>query len=97
MKKLYYSDDNITNILDRPKPSQWSALAPIGPSQPPRYEISTRQSLQGHSVNPVAAGSVLLRETVYASLAKIPVRVDMVDIFRIQMQLVLYRRGDLAR
>ena len=33
-------------------------------------------------VNPVAADAILLAETVYARLADIPGKIDMVDIFR---------------
>jgi predicted CoA-binding protein len=33
-------------------------------------------------VNPVAAGQEILGEKVYATLAEVPVKVDMVDIFR---------------
>ena len=83
MKKLYYSDENITNILDRAK-----TIAMVGAStNPARPSYLIMKYLQGKAfrvipVNPVAAGAVLLKETVYASLAEIPVRVDMVDIFR---------------
>ena len=83
MRKLYYSDDQITNILDKAK-----TIAMVGTSTNlARPSHLVMKYLQGKAyrvipVNPVAAGAVLLKETVYASLAEIPVRVDMVDIFR---------------
>ena len=83
MKELYYGDDNITDILDSAK-----TIAMVGAStNPARPSYLIMKYLQGKAyrvipVNPVAAGAVLLKETVYASLAEIPVRVDMVDIFR---------------
>ena len=83
MKKLYYSDDNIRDILDRAK-----TIAMVGAStNPARPSYLVMKYLQDKAyrvipVNPVAAGTVLLNETVYASLAEIPARVDMVDIFR---------------
>ena len=83
MMKLYYSDDNITNILDKAK-----TIAMVGAStNPARPSYLIMKYLQGKAyrvipVNPFAAGAVLMKETVYASLAEIPVRVDMVEIFR---------------
>ena len=83
MKKLYYSDDNITDILDRAK-----TIAMVGTStNSARPSYLVMQYLQCNAyrvipVNPVAAGTVVLKEIVYASLADIPGKIDMVDIFR---------------
>ena len=83
MKKLHYSDDNITNILDRSK-----TIAMVGAStNPARPSHLVMKYLQDKSyrvipVNPVAADAILLAETVYARLADIPGKIDMVDIFR---------------
>ena len=83
MKKLYYSDDNITDILDRAK-----TIAMVGAStNPARPSHLVMKYLQGKSyrvipVNPVAADTILLAETVYARIADIPGTIDMVDIFR---------------
>ena len=83
MKKPYYSDDNITDILDRAK-----TIAMVGAStNPARPSHLVMKYLQDRSfkvipVNPDAAGTVLLAETVYARLADIPGKIDMVDIFR---------------
>ena len=83
MGKLSHSDDHIKNILDRSK-----TIAMVGAStDPARPSYLVMKYLQDKAyrvipVNPVAAGTVLLNETVYASLAEIPARVDMVDIFR---------------
>ena len=83
MQKLYYSDDHITNILDEAK-----TIAMVGASTNlarPSYLVM--KYLQGKSyrvipVNPAAAGTILLTETVYARLSEIPEKIDMVDIFR---------------
>ena len=83
MKKLFYSDDNITEILDRAK-----TIAMVGAStNPARPSHLVMKYLQDKSyrvipVNPVAADAILLAETVYARLADIPGKIDMVDIFR---------------
>ena len=83
MNKLYYSDDKITDILDRTK-----TIAMVGAStNPARPSHLVMKYLQNKSyrvipVNPVAADAILLAETVYARLADIPGKIDMVDIFR---------------
>ena len=83
MNKLYYSDDKITDILDRTK-----TIAMVGAStNPARPSHLVMKYLQDKSyrvipVNPVAADAILLAETVYARLADIPGKIDMVDIFR---------------
>ena len=41
-----------------------------------------RQGYRAIPVNPNAAGGTLLGERVYARLADVPERIDMVDIFR---------------
>ena len=83
MNKLYYSDDKITDILDGTK-----TIAMVGAStNPARPSHLVMKYLQDKSyrvipVNPVAADAILLAETVYARLADIPGKIDMVDIFR---------------
>ena len=83
MNKLYYSDDKITDMLDRTK-----TIAMVGAStNPARPSHLVMKYLQDKSyqvipVNPVAADAILLAETVYARLADIPGKIDMVDIFR---------------
>lgn len=49
------------------------------------HEVMAFLQRKGHRVipvNPGLAGQMLLGERVHASLAEIPVRVDMVDVFR---------------
>ena len=83
MKKLYYSDDNIRDILDRAK-----TIAMVGAStNPARPSHLVMKYLQSKSyrvipVNPVAADTILLAETVYTRITDIPGTIDMVDIFR---------------
>ena len=83
MRKLYYSDDHLAHILDTAK-----TIAMVGAS--PNWERPSHfamKYLQGKGyrvipVNPVAAGTEFLDETVYASLGDVPGHIDMVDIFR---------------
>lgn len=49
------------------------------------YRVSAYLQEQGYRiipVNPRAAGETILGETVYASLADVPVHIDIVDVFR---------------
>lgn len=49
------------------------------------YRVSAYLQEQGYRiipVNPRAAGETILGETVYASLADVPVHLDIVDVFR---------------
>jgi predicted CoA-binding protein len=63
-------------------------IAVVGASaKPHRASHGVMRFLQGKGyrcipVNPGHAGEVLLDEQVYADLASVPVRVDLVDVFR---------------
>ena len=78
-----YSDDYLRGILRRVK-----TIAMVGASpRPDRPSYRVMQFLQGRGyrvipVNPQAAGETLHGEKVYAALADVPEKIDMVDIFR---------------
>lgn len=80
---LTYPDDLIRSVL-----SSTRVIALVGASANPHrasHEVMAFLQARGYRVipvNPGLAGQDLLGETVYASLADIPVPVDMVDIFR---------------
>ena len=78
-----YTDEYIAGILRQTK-----TIAMVGASpnwNRPSYFVM--KYLQGKGfrvipVNPRAAGEEILGERVYATLAEVPVPVDMVDVFR---------------
>ena len=78
-----YSDDYLRAILMDAK-----TIAVVGASpRPQRPSHGVMRFLQRHGyraipVNPFAAGQEILGERVYARLADIPEKIDMVDIFR---------------
>src|SRR6516162_7829646 len=78
-----YSDAYLRGILGKVK-----TIAMVGASPHwNRPSYFAMKYLQGKGfrvipVNPRAAGETILGETVYASIAEIPVKVDMVDVFR---------------
>ncbi|HZK91358.1 MAG TPA: CoA-binding protein [Stellaceae bacterium] len=78
-----YSDAYLRDILTNAR-----TIAVVGASpRPHRPSHGVMRFLQRHGyraipVNPFAAGSEILGERVYASLADIAEPVDMVDIFR---------------
>lgn len=83
MRDLEYDDEMIAGILERTE-----TIAMVGASaswvRPSHFAMKYLQS-KGYRVipvNPREAGSQLLGETVYADLAAIPDRFQMVDIFR---------------
>jgi predicted CoA-binding protein len=78
-----YDDAYLKGVLDGAK-----TIAMVGASpnwNRPSYFVMKYLQVKGYKVypvNPRAAGEVILDEPVYASLADLPVTVDMVDIFR---------------
>ncbi len=78
-----YSDDYLRGIL-----TSVHTIAVVGaserPSRPSHYVMAFLQSkgFRVIPVNPRASAPEILGETVYPSLAEIPVAVDMVDVFR---------------
>jgi O-acetylhomoserine (thiol)-lyase len=83
MAPLAYSDAKIRSILQRVK-----TIAMVGASSNwnrPSYFVMKYLQSKGYRVipvNPGTAGQTLLGETIYAKLADIPDKVDMVDVFR---------------
>ncbi len=78
-----YSDGQLRAIL---RSVQTIAMVGISPrwNRPSFFAMKYLQS-KGYRVipvNPGAAGHALLGETCYASLAEVPGRIDMVDVFR---------------
>jgi hypothetical protein len=77
------SDDDIRAILKRVK-----TFAVVGASQKPdrpSYGVMKYLVDEGYGVKPInpgIAGSNILDQQVYASLADVPAPVDVVDIFR---------------
>jgi predicted CoA-binding protein len=78
-----YPDDYIRAILRETR-----VIAMVGASpnwNRPSYFAMKYLQNKGYRVipvNPAAAGLEILGEKVYATLAEVPVRVDMVDVFR---------------
>ena len=78
-----YSDELLREILTSVK-----TIALVGASaKPHRPSNGVMRFLQGHGyrvipVNPGLAGQTLHGERVHASLAEMPEKIDMVDVFR---------------
>ena len=79
----YYPDELILGIL---KESRVIAMVGASPNWVrPSYFAMKYLQTKGYRVipvNPAAAGQDILGERVYASLKDIPVKVDIVDVFR---------------
>lgn len=84
----HYSDDYIEDILKKVK-----TIAMVGASDDPLrpshgvMHFLQRKGYRVIPVNPKLAGQELKGETVYATLADVPDKIDMVDIFRRQQDL----------
>ncbi|MFQ5774646.1 MAG: CoA-binding protein [Kiloniellaceae bacterium] len=80
---LTYGDDLLRGILARVR-----TIAMVGASpywNRPSYFAMKYLQVKGYRVipvNPRAAGQEILGESCYASLAEVPERIDMVDVFR---------------
>jgi len=80
---VHYSDALLRGILSRVR-----TIAMVGASgdwKRPSYFAMKYLQKKGYRVipvNPGRAGSEILGETVYASIAEVPERIDMVDVFR---------------
>ncbi|MFP6774931.1 MAG: CoA-binding protein [Alphaproteobacteria bacterium] len=80
---LRYTDATLRGIL-----SEIRVMAMVGASgdwkRPSFFAMKylQRRGYRVIPVNPGRAGTEILGETVYASLAEIPVPIDMVDVFR---------------
>lgn len=80
---LQYDDELIKRVFTETK-----TIAVVGASPKPArasHYVMAFLKARGYRVipvNPVIAGQQLLGEHVYASLTDIPIKVDMVDVFR---------------
>ncbi len=78
-----YHNGHLLGILDRVR-----TIAMVGASQDwnrPSFFAMKYLQAKGYRivpVNPRVAGQTILGETCYASLAEVPGRIDMVDVFR---------------
>ena len=87
LEPIPYSDAKIRSILERVR-----TIAMVGASpnwNRPSYFVMKYLQGKGYRVipvNPAIAGKTLLGEHVYGSLADIPDKVDMVDIFRVSRE-----------
>ena len=78
-----YSDEYLREILTSVR-----TIAIVGASprrERPSHGVMAYLQRQGYltiPVNPFATGGTINGETVYASLAEVPERIDMVDVFR---------------
>src|ERR1700759_2224613 len=83
MGKVLNSDADLRHLLENTK-----TIALVGASPKPNrpsYGVMAYLQRTGYRVipvNPVAAGTTILGETVYATLAEIKEPIDMVDVFR---------------
>jgi len=83
MGKVLNSDADLRHLLENTK-----TIALVGASPKPNrasYGVMAYLQRSGYRVipvNPVAAGTTILGETVYGSLAEIKEPIDMVDVFR---------------
>jgi O-acetylhomoserine (thiol)-lyase len=97
LEPIPYPDAKIRSILERVR-----TIATVGASpnwNRPSYFVMKYLQGKGYRVipvNPAIAGKTLLGEKVYASLADIPDKVDMVDVFRTSREAPAIVAGAIA-
>ena len=82
-KQLVYSDKAIRRILGEVRTIAMVGASPTW-NRPSQFAMKYLQA-KGYRVipvNPKAAGQEILGERVYATLAEVPDRIDMVQVFR---------------
>jgi len=83
MGKVLNSDADLKHLLENTR-----TIALVGASPKPNrpsYGVMAYLQQSGYRVipvNPIAAGTTILGETVYGTLAEIKEPIDMVDVFR---------------
>lgn len=92
--RILVNDDEIKSLLESAK-----TIAILGVSPKPErdsYEVAAYLKKAGYRIIPVRpAQAEILGETAYPSLEAIPMRVDIVDVFRSSNQILPHAREAL--